>query len=860
MTLPGEAAGDPAVAAPAVGISLQREPAPLWHALDTAETLRRLETGPAGLTEAERARRLARYGPNTVAGRKREPWWKELAESLAEPLQLLLIAVAVLSAVFGELSDALAIAVVIVVVAVLETATEMRAARAIAALKAMTAPTARLLRDGRASEVPAADLVPGDVLVIEAGDVVPADARVLTARGLRVDESTLTGESVPVGKGEHTVPASAELAARSSMLHAGTAVLAGEGHAVVVATGAASELGHLGSLVAGIKEPPTPLQIALSQLARAVLVLAIAASVLVPIVGLVAGQPWRDMLLAGLTVAFATVPEELPILVTVLLAVGGRQLARRGALLRRLRAGETLSAVTTVVTDKTGTMTDNQLRLVEIVGDRHEVLAVALACQPSDATRREPLEAELAEAAAGAGIIRDGREVAVFPFEPAHKLLSRALVEDDGTDDGIMVAVSGAPEAVLERCDLTSAARADIEDALMRLSRRGLRVIAFARRRLPAAPADRDEAERGLTYTGLAAFDDPLRAGVPEAVTALTQAGVDTIVVTGDHPATTTAIAQRAGLPAGRILSGQEVDAMCEADLDAHLRHGTVIARATPATKHRVVQVLQRRREVVAVTGDGANDAPALAAADVGIAFGKRGADLARAAADLVLTDDAYPTVVTAIGKGRNITAQLRRAVAFYLGAKLALVIVLLVALAAGLPNPFRPVHIVLLEVFMDLGASVAFVAEPAAPAAMRRPPRPAGARFLDSSVLTAIATTAVSLTLAVLPAYLLLSAIDASIEQARAGAVLAWLAAHVLIAWTLRTQPRLSWRTNPAFPAWAAAAVLIGFLVALTPVGGVVHLGVLPGLWPAIVVALALGATILAGILTRTPHMSRRL
>ncbi|MFI5613448.1 cation-translocating P-type ATPase [Amycolatopsis sp. NPDC051903] len=836
------------------------ERAPEWHALSTEAVLDRLEAGPNGLPADERARRLDRFGPNTPIKRKPEPWWHELAESFTEPLQLLLIAVAVLSAIFGELRDAIAIAAVVAVVAVVETITELRADRAIAALKAMTAPTARLVRDGGVVQVPAAELVPGDVLVVEAGDVVPADARVLASHGLRVDESSLTGESVPVGKSAHPVSASTELAERSSLLHSGSPVPAGAGHAVVVATGTATELGRLGKLVAGTREPPTPLQLALSQLAKAVLVIAIAASVLVPAVGVLAGQPWREMLLSGLTLAFATVPEELPILITLLLAIGGRQLARRGALLRRLRAGETLGAVTTVVTDKTGTLTENHLQLAEIVGDRHEVLTVALACQPTHATRREPLEVELATAAEQAGIAGVGREVAVYPFDPARKLVSRVHTLGDDLDAALGVAVSGAPEAVLDRCELDPLARQDAEEAVARLSERGLRVVAFARRVLRTAPADREEAEQGLAYVGLAAFDDPLRPGVPEAIAALTEAGVATIVVTGDHSATATAIALRAGLPAGHTLSGTAVDAMADAELDTRLEHGSVIARATPATKHRIVRLLQRRHEVVAVTGDGANDAPALAAADVGIALGRRSAELARTSAGLILTHDAYPTVVDATATGRNITAQLRRAVAFYLGAKLALVVVLLAVLGAGLPSPFEPVHIVLLEIFMDLGATVAFVAEPLAPQAMHHPPRPPGARFLDRTVLTAIAITAVTLTLAVLPAYLILTAAGAGAAQASAGAVFAWLAAHVLIAWTLRTRPLLSWKTNPAFPAWAAVAVLTGLAATTTAFGSLLHLGTLSAMHVGLVVALVLIATLVSTALGRVAGFRARL
>ncbi len=827
-----------------------------WHTLDTPTTMQQLETTEVGLPETQRAQRLARYGRNEVTSGKRARWWAQVLESFTEPLQLLLIAVAVLSAIFGELSDAITIGAVIVMVAGLETVTERRAARAIDALKSMTAATARLVCSRGVLELPAVELVPGDVITVESGDVVPADARVLRARGLRVDESSLTGEALPVGKDDQPVAVGTALAERTSMLHAGSAVVAGEGRAVVVATGAASELGQLGRLVDTTTEPPTPLQRGLSQLARAVLVVAIAASVLVPLVGVLAGQPWRAMLVAGLTLAFATVPEELPILITVLLAVGGRQLARRGALLRRLRAGETLGAVTTVVTDKTGTLTENQLRLVQIVGDRHDVLTVALHTQPPDLLSREPMETELAAAAKRAGIGHTGQPVTAFAFDPSRKLVSRSWDHNNGAR---WLAVAGAPEAVLARCVLSSNERARIQAQVTHHARSGLRVIGFARRPLDHAdPTTPQDAEQQLQYIGLAAFTDPLREGVAHAVNTLFHAGVATIVVTGDHAHTAQAVATQAGLPA-MVRTGDEIDTLPDADLAAVLRHGTVIARATPATKHRIVQQLQRRGEIVAVTGDGANDAPALAAADVGIALGQRGADLARAAADLILTDDAYPTVVTAIATGRNITAQLRRALAFYLGAKLALIAVILTALATGLPSPFQPIHIVLLEIFMDLGASVAFVAEPAAPAAMRRPPRRPGSRFLDTTTLTTISAVAATLTLAVLPAYLI-TATSSDIEVARTAAVLAWLTGHALIAWSLRTQPRLSWRANPAFPTWAATATGTALLAALTPLGHWIHLATLDLAEIGTITALVLLATTAATTLRHTLHLNQQL
>src|SRR6266511_3719940 len=397
-----------------------RPPAAGWHAVSAQEVLEGLGSAAQGLRQAQAARRLERVGPNSVEEGHCESLPEALLESLREPLQLLLIVVGVLSAIWGELRDAIAIFAIIAAVAGVETASEWRARKALDALRSLTAPRARALRDGQLLEIPARELVPGDVVALEAGDVVPADCRIIDASGLGVDESALTGEPPAGPTGAGPVASAAPLAARSSMVFSGTAVVDGEGTAVVVATGAASELGRLGRLVAEEQAPVTPLQQSMGELARVILVVAIAASVLVPLVGVLRGQPLRPMVLAGLTLAFATIPEELPILVTVLLAVGGRRLAQRGALLRRLRAGETLGALTVVVTDKTGTLTENRLRLAHLNGAPREVLEVAVGCQSLRSRGGElvgdPLEVALAQAASQQRVGVEGAPVATFPL------------------------------------------------------------------------------------------------------------------------------------------------------------------------------------------------------------------------------------------------------------------------------------------------------------------------------------------------------------------------------------------------------------------------------------------------------------
>ncbi len=826
------------------------DPAPA-HAEPIATVWERTGSRPEGLTPEEVAQR-----PAPAAERPEQSQvaavLEEVVESLAEPLMLLLILVGVLSAIFGELRDAIAIFIVIVLIGAVEAISEVRAKRALHALRDLSAPNAIVRRAGAVQAIPVGAVVVGDVLLVEAGSVVTGDARVVEADGLAADEARLTGEPVSAAKGPEPVAADAPLAERSSLLHAGTAVVAGVGEGVVVALGTDTEIGRLGRLVREAKEPPTPLQRAMAELARAALVVAVAACVLVPLIGVLRGQSAREMLLSGLTLAFATIPEELPILVTALVALGGLRLAEHGVLLRRLRAAEAVGAITVLLADKTGTLTENRLEIEDIEGDREHVLTVAAAAHGA-AAAQDPVDRALADAA---GVRPPSERLARYPFDPVRKRESAVWRDAEGA----WVAVKGAPEAVLEACAMPESERASALARVARLADDGLRVIAVAERRGGAAPGDVAEAERDLDLVGLAAFRDPLRPGVGQAVADLAHAGVRTIVVSGDHPETVAATAREAGIHASEVLhGGARLDALDDEQLGERLRGEAVIARATPEDKLRLVRVLQERGEAVAVTGDGVNDAPALAAANVGIAMGARGTDLAREASDLVLVDDAYPTIVGAVEGGRGLASQLRRSVAFYLGAKLALVVIIAIPLVLGLPAPFHPVHIVLLELFMDVGASIAFVSEPQAPGTMDQGPRDPARRFLDGTQLTALSLTTVAMTAAVLPTYLIVHSRWGT-DTAVAAAVAGWFIAHVAVAWSLRARPGLPLRRNVAFPLWALLAVATAVVLSLTPAGATLGVDPMTAGATAVMLAVAAAGVAIAAVGRGALALSRRL
>ncbi|CAN5196964.1 cation-translocating P-type ATPase [soil metagenome] len=830
-----------------------------WHSHPASDVVDLLGTDRArGLSTAEAAARLVSNGLNRLREAEEEPLWKEALESLTEPLQLLLIAVAGLYFWLGERSDAITILAVILVVAGIEVFTELRAKRAVAALSSLSAPHATVVRDGRPIDVASGELVAGDVVLLAAGRRVPADVRLLESAALRVDESSLTGESVPVSKAADAVLTEVtELGERSTMALAGTLVVAGKGRGVVVATGAATQVGQIAGLMREAREPRTPLQQALRQLSRWLVWVAVGFSLLVPVLGvLIADRPVKEMVLIGLTLAFATIPEELPILISIVLGLGAFRMAQRNAIVKRLRAAETLGSVSVVATDKTGTLTANKMQLAELFIDGKTVEARAAASTPTglrmlvigvlandaQSTRSgssvefigDPTETALLAAAQAANLdidqVRRGfRVIDEFPFTDDRRRMS-ILVEAAGQP---FLAVKGAPESVLSICStmqqhehqlaLDSTLREAVLRAAETMAARGLRVLGLAERPLGTAESSglsADEAERDLLFLGLVGLEDPPRPEAQAAVSALHKAGVRVLMVTGDHPATARAIAEQVGIDVSLpLVRGAELEQADDARFAQLARDAAVFARISPEHKLRIVRSLQSDGEVVAVTGDGVNDAPALREAAIGVTMGRSGTDVAREAADLVLADDNFATLTEAVRTGRVLYGNLRKAVRYYLAAKVALVFASLVAVLLKQPVPFEPVQIIVMELFMDLGASVTFVAEPAEDDVMARPPRDPRRPFMDRSMQCGILLGGLSLGAAVLVGYFGARLLGADLVESQTAAFAAWMIGHVVLAAHMRAERQPLLCTHPlanrAFVVWALAAV--GLLVIST-------------------------------------------
>jgi len=758
-----------------------------WHELDAEEVLAHWNVSAEnGLDEAEADRRLAQYGPNELIDRGGKSPWKILLEQLTGVMVLILIVSAVISIFLGDYEDAIAILAIVVLNTILGFTQEYRAERAMSALKKMTVPVVRVRRGGRLAEISARELVPGDVLLLEAGNTVPADGRVIESANLRVQEAVLTGESEPVEKSAGALTQSnLTLGDRRNLVYSGTAVTYGRGRVVVTATGMHTELGRIAEMIQSVGEDSTPLQRRLEQLGKG---LAIAALVIVSVVfllGLARGEELRLMFLTAISLAVAAVPEGLPTVVTIALALGAQRMLQRRALIRKLPAVETLGSVTVICSDKTGTLTENRMTvtILDVAGHQldlqerlhdfspslktgengvgageHTALKLLLAggALCNDAVLEEtgenqfsavgdPTEGALVVAAARAGLRKEALAADLprqdeLPFDSERKRMTTLHRYPGGAlplpGSGWLAFTKGAVDGLLTICDrvwvndhsetLDETWRGRIQASHNQLAQKGMRVLGLAYRLYEGETAPlSSELERGLVFVGMTAMIDPARPEVRDAVHTAQSAGIRPVMITGDHPLTALHIARQLGIAreGERVMTGQELANCSFEDLERLVESVPVYARVSPEHKLKIVEALQKKGHIVAMTGDGVNDAPALKKADIGVAMGITGTDVSKESAEMVLLDDNFATIVAAVEEGRRIYDNIRKFIKYALTSNSGEIWVMLFAPFLGMPLPLLPLQILWINLVTDGLPGLALTLEPAERNAMRRPP-----------------------------------------------------------------------------------------------------------------------------------------
>jgi Ca2+-transporting ATPase len=746
--------------------------APLWHTLPSNATFSRLQSTPDGLTTAEASRRLAEYGPNELQAARRISPWAILFEQFKSVLIIILLVATALSAFLGHGIEAIAIAVIVLFAVLLGFAQEYRAERAIEALRQMAAPTATVLRDGQEVEALARDLVPGDVVLLRAGDKIPADVQLIEAINLQIDEAALTGESVPVGKrAEPLADDGLALGDRKNMAYAGTAATYGRGRAVVVATGMHTEFGKIAQMLQTVETGKTPLQENLDKVGHRLAQAAFVVIAIIVALGLWRGQPFIEMLIFGIALAVAVVPEALPAVVTISLAIGVQRIVKRNALIRRLSAVETLGSTSVICSDKTGTLTKDEMtvrkilvtgQVLNVSGSGYEPngqfarngravepskpleLLLRAAALASDASityseaegrwrvKGDPTEGALVVAATKAGLNKAELE-AQFPRvnEIPFTSESKRMTTLHAGPDGVVAYAKGAPEILLASCtqqltaegmtELDSASREAILDMARQMASEALRVLAVAFK----TDASLENAENGMTFLGLAGMIDPPRPEAKTAIQICEQAGIKPVMITGDHPLTAQAVAHELGLlKTGRVVAGAELEAMSEAEFEREVENIEVYARVSPAHKLKVVTAFQHKGYIAAMTGDGVNDAPALKKADIGVAMGITGTDVTKEAADMTLTQDDFASIVAAVEEGRGIFSNIKKYLTYLLSSNIGEIGLMAGATLMGLPLPLSAVQILYVNLATDGLPALALAVDPYESDLMKQKPR----------------------------------------------------------------------------------------------------------------------------------------
>ncbi len=809
-----------------------------WHALSSDEVLQKLGVNTEqGLSSSEVLRRVEQYGYNELQERPPVPFWRRVLDQLSDFIVMILIVAAVISAVLGDWIEAIVIMAIVVLNTAIGVIQESKAEEALAALKKMAAPDAHVIRDGHRITIRARELIPGDIVILEAGNIIPADVRLLESANLKIEEASLTGESMPVNKQAGAVlAADAGIGDRRNSAYMSTMVSYGRGMGVVVGTGMQTEIGKIAEMIQEVEEEETPLQRKLDQLGKTLgvaclvicgIVFAVGVGrVLLGITPLPPGMTLLDeiveLFMVAVSLAIAAVPEGLAAVVTICLALGMQEMVKRHALIRRLPAVETLGSATVICSDKTGTLTQNQMTVTQISVLDHEYAvsgrgytpkgefmldgkAVQLRAHPvlqqalwagllcNDALLEQsaetqgdyrmvgdPTEGALVVAAAKAGYwAKDFNQnfprVSELPFDAdrkrmttMHKLANMNGVSPLGVEGDLVAVVKGAPDMVLDHCThvqtaqgpapLTDALRERILKANTHMASQALRVLGMAYRAVDSLPEEPTPGliEENLVFIGLMGMIDPARPEVVPAIQKAKGAGLRTVMVTGDYAATAAAIASEIGVlrPGGRVVSGRELEAMSDADLSAIINDVDVFARVAPSHKVRIVEALRAQGHIAAMTGDGVNDAPALKRADIGVAMGITGTDVTKQTADMVLTDDNYVSIVSAIEQGRVIYSNIRKFVFFLLSCNMAEIAIIFIATLLGWPSPLTVIQLLWLNLLSDGAPALALGLERGDPDLMQRPPRPPKEPVINREMIVGVVVQTVAITATVLLAY----------------------------------------------------------------------------------------------------------
>jgi Ca2+-transporting ATPase len=734
-----------------------------------------------GLSDPQVIEYRKEFGSNTIAESEQKTSLALVLEGIKEPMMLLLLSIALLSLLFGKIVEAIAMVFVVLAYISVEFINKYRTEKIMTQLKSLSMPTTKVIRDGKTIEIKTTDLVVGDIIIISEGVLVPADARLLSSYGLMVNEASLTGESLPIEKNaDAQVAQDAAIADRINSVFSGTTVLSGEGTALVIAVGKESEFGKIAQQVLATRKEQTILQEAMTKLAKVLAIFALVSSALIPAIGFLRGLNLQEMILTWLSLTFLMIPGQPPIIITMALALAAFVLAQKHIIVKRLRGVEIIGQVSSIISDKTGTITESVMVLetfytangvvAKLPEDLQQNVVLALPDYSNDPTDKAVFEAlEIKQ--------HRLKQVGFVGF--ADNRPWRDLIYQDNS--ALLHAIAGSPELIIAQSHLSEDQKKSLAQEARKQASLGKRVTAYA---FVTNKSQKLDSLNDLNFVALAVISDPVRNGVKQAIATLEKAHVKTYIVTGDHKATAQAIAQEIGIT-GEVISGDELANMSDADLVLNLKQSNIFARMDPSQKVRLVKLLQQNDEIVAVIGDGVNDAPALKAAHVGIAMGQIGTDLAKEVSDLILTDDNYVHVPDAIAAGRTALDNFKKGLSYYLSAKCILLIIFLVPLFLGIPFPFAPIQIILIELLMDLASSTIFVTEAAEPNIMQEPVQRIK-NFLGKPLVLRIVKNSIPLAAGILFIYLH-TYHQYEVTVAQTAAFVSWLLGHILLALNLK-------------------------------------------------------------------------